>query len=76
LSTRSRDEAFKLKTTLLQKFPDQETYIMFQSPYFKVRIGNFFRRPDAESFKNRFLQKFSQNAYIVDDAIEYTPAED
>jgi SPOR domain len=76
LSTRSREEAFKLKTALLQKFPDQETYIMFQSPYFKVRIGNFFHRPDAESFKNRFLQKFSQNAYIVDDAIEYTPAED
>ena len=76
LSTRSRDEAFKLKTELLQMFPDQQTYVLFQSPYFKVRIGNFFRKPDAEFFKNRFLQKFSQNTYIVEDVIEYTPRED
>src|SRR4051812_45527706 len=75
LSTRSRDEAFKLKTDLLQMFPSQQTYILFQSPYFKVRIGNFFRKPDAEFFKNRFIQKFSQNTYIVEDAIEYTPRE-
>jgi hypothetical protein len=76
LSTRSRDEAFKLKTKLLQMFPDQQTYVLFQSPYFIVRVGNFFRRPEAESFKNRVLEKFSQNAYIVDDVIEYTPGED
>ena len=76
LSTRSRDEAFKLKTELLQMFPDQQTYVLFQSPYFRVRIGNFFRRPDAESFKNRFLKKFTRNTYIVEDAIEYTPRED
>jgi len=76
LNTRSRDEAFKLKTELLQMFPDQQTYILYQSPYFKVRIGNFFRKPDAESFKNRLLKKFPQNTYIVDDVIEYTPRED
>jgi len=76
LNTRSRDEAFKLKAELLQMFPDQQTYILFQSPYFKVRIGNFSRKPDAESFKNRLLKKFPQNTYIVDDVIEYTPRED
>src|SRR3954449_10632911 len=41
LNTRARDEAFKLKYKLLQSFPDQLTYILYQSPYFKVRIGNF-----------------------------------
>lgn len=76
LSTRSRDEAFKLKTELLKMFPHQQTYVLFQSPYFRVRIGNFFRRPDADSFKNKVSQKFSQNVYIVEDAIEYTPRED
>src|SRR5690242_2283543 len=39
LNTRSRDEAFKTKTMLLENFPDQKTYILYQSPYFKVRIG-------------------------------------
>ena len=76
LNTRSRDEAFKLKYELLKMFPDQQTYVLFQSPYFKVRIGNFFHRSDAASFQSRLLQKFPQNTYIVDDVIEYTSKEE
>ena len=76
LSTRSRDEAFKLKYELLKMFPDQQTYVLFQSPYFKVRIGNFFHRSDAASFQSRLLQKFPQNTYIVDDVIEYNSKEE
>jgi len=34
LSTRSREEALSFKTSLLQKFPSQSTYLLFQSPYF------------------------------------------
>src|SRR3954470_21787185 len=50
LSTRSREDAFKLKSQLLQTFPSQQSYVLFQSPYFKVRIGNFMRKSDAEAF--------------------------
>src|SRR5215831_224427 len=75
LSTRSREDAFKLKTQLLKMFPSQQAYVVFQSPYFKVRVGNFIHKPDAESFKTK-LSKTMQNAYIVEDAIEYTPQED
>jgi hypothetical protein len=75
LSTRSRDEAFKLKSKLLQWFPGQQTYVLYQSPYFKVRIGNYLRKSEAESFKNRLLPKLPQNVYIVDDVIEYTAGE-
>lgn len=76
LSTRSREDAFKLKTQLLKMFPSQETYIVFQSPYFKVRIGNFLRKSQAEDFKNKLSRSYTQNAYIVEDAIEYAPKED
>jgi len=76
LNTRSRDEAFKLKSELLRAFPSQQTYVLFQSPYFKVRIGNFVRKSEAESFKSQLLRTFPKNAYIVDDVIEYTPKED
>ncbi|MCZ0211720.1 SPOR domain-containing protein, partial [Streptomyces sp. UMAF16] len=48
ITTSSRDEAFKIKSELLAKFPDQKSYILFQSPYFKVKIGNFLKREDAE----------------------------
>jgi hypothetical protein len=73
LSTRHREDAFKLKTQLLKKFPSQQTYVVYQSPYFKVRIGNFINKPEAEDFKNKLLRSYRQHAYIVEDIIEYTP---
>ncbi len=76
ISTRKRDDAFAIKTSLLTKFPDQKTYVMFQSPNFKVRIGNFIKREDAEAFRNLLAGLFPQALYIVDDAIDYTPPED
>lgn len=76
LSTRSRDEAFKLKSELLQRFPSQQTYILYQAPYFKVRIGNFTSKSAAIDFKNDLSKKYPQTAYVVEDIIEYTPQED
>ena len=76
LSTRSRDDAFKLKSELLQMFPSQGTYVLYQSPYFKVRIGNFRQRGEALSFKSMLSRSYPQNAYIVEDVIEYTPKEE
>lgn len=75
LNTRSRDEAFKLKADFLQWFPSQQTYVLYQSPYFKVRVGNFRQRSEALAFKNQLARYYPQNAYIVEDLIEYTPSE-
>jgi|KBSMisStandDraft_5_1062788.scaffolds.fasta_scaffold16240_2 hypothetical protein len=75
LSTRHREDAFELKTQLLKMFPSQQTYVVYQSPYFKVRVGNFLHKSDAESFKNILSRSYKQNAYVVEDVIEYTPKE-
>lgn len=75
-STRSREEAFKIKASLLQRFPDQKTYALYQSPYFKVRIGNFTDRASAEKFKNTVARYYPQGVYVVEDVIEYTPGEE
>lgn len=50
ISTANRDEAFKTKNDLAAKFPDQKIYTIFQSPNFKVRIGNFLKKEDADEF--------------------------
>ena len=76
LNSRSRDEAFKAKSDLLQLFPDQKSYVLFQSPYFKVRIGNFYEKSEAISFKTQLSKKYPQSAYVVEDVIEYTPGEE
>ena len=73
-STSSRDRAFNDKAELLLRFPNEKSYVLFQSPYFKVRIGNFLKREDADEFRKQVLKYFPGGAYVVEDAIEYTPS--
>ena len=71
LSTQSRGEAFKMKTDLLTRFPDLKSYLLFQSPNFKVRIGNFIKRDEAEKLRKDLLKVIPNNVYVVEDAVEY-----
>lgn len=76
VSTNKRDLAFKIKAELLARFPDQKSYAMFQSPYFKVRIGNFIRKEEAERLRKQLMKFYPQGVYVVEDAIEYTPKDE
>jgi hypothetical protein len=76
MSTNVRDDAFKAKADLLAKYPDQKVYVSFISPSFKVRIGNFINREDAETLRTELNKLFPKGCYIVEDAIEYTPKEE
>jgi hypothetical protein len=76
ISTAKRDDANKMKTDLMNRFPDQKTYTLFQSPNFKVRIGNFLKKEDAEKYRNQISKFFPKGIYIVEDTIEYTPLEE
>ncbi|MES2005823.1 MAG: SPOR domain-containing protein [Bacteroidota bacterium] len=76
ISTSKRDDAFAKRSELLSRFPDQKVYVIFQSPSFKVRIGNFLKKEDAEKFKAQLNKLYPQGVYIVEDGIEYTLKED
>ena len=76
LNTRSRDDAFKIKASLLENFPGEKVYVLYQSPYFKVRVGNFVNRDDADDLKKQLSYFIKQPVYIVEDAIEYIPSAD
>lgn len=76
ISTNQRDQAFRIKAELLTNFPDHKSYIIYQSPNFKVRIGNFIKKEDAELLKLQLNKFYPRGVYIVDDAVEYNPRED
>lgn len=76
VSTSNRDQAFKVKGELISKFPDQKTYALFQSPNFKVRIGNFIKKADAEKFKLQLAKLYATGVFVVEDAIDYTPTKE
>jgi hypothetical protein len=76
ISTNQRNDAFRIKAELLANFPDHKSYIIYQSPNFKVRIGNFIKKEEAELLKAQLNKFYTRGVYIVDDAVEYNPRED
>ena len=70
LSTTSRDQANQVKSDLLNRFTEEKTYLQYHSPYFKVRIGNFINKDDAEKFRLKLNKLYPQGVYVVEDVIE------
>ena len=72
LSTNDRAMAMKIRTELLQRYPDEKIYMTFQAPYLKLKIGNFIEKNDAEKFKNDIIRAkiITSNIYIVPEMIE------
>jgi len=74
LSTNDRDLAMKTKSQLLQQYPDQKTYLFYQSPYVKIRFGNFKTRPEAEQYRKQISKMLGGiSIYIVPERIEVKP---
>lgn len=76
LNSTNRNQAFKLKSDLMQLYPDQKAYVSFQAPYFKVRFGNFLKREEAEKMRKILQKTYTAGVFVVEDAIEYTPKDD
>jgi hypothetical protein len=70
ISTNSRDEALAAKTKIYTYFPELKAYLWYQSPYFRVKAGNFKDRKDAESYQRRMNIYFPKGVFIMKDIIE------
>jgi hypothetical protein len=51
INTNKRDEAIAAKTKVYTHFPELKAYLQYQSPYFKLRAGNFKTRDEAERYR-------------------------
>lgn len=73
ISTNNRDEALAAKTKVYTFFPELKAYLWYQSPYFRVKAGNFKDRKDAESYQRRLNTYFPKGVFIMADIIEVKP---
>lgn len=73
ISTNSRDEAIAAKTKVYTYFPELKAYLWYQSPYFRVKAGNFKDRKDAEAYQRRMNAYFPKGVFIMKDIIEVKP---
>jgi SPOR domain len=73
ISTNNREEAIAAKTKVYTYFPELKAYLWHQSPYYKVKAGNFRDREDAESYRRRLNSYFPKGVFIMKDTIEAKP---
>lgn len=63
-----RKVANENRTKFLQEFPDADAYLIYQQPYFKVRVGDFRNQLEAQGMYHKLLNKFDK-VFIVPDKI-------
>ena len=73
ISTNNRDEAISAKAKVYTYFPELKAYLWHQSPYYKVKAGNFKDRKEAEAYQKRLNVYFSNGVFIMNDIVEVKP---
>ena len=73
LNTIKRDDAINAKTSIYKNFPELKSYLLYQSPYFKLKVGNFKTKDEAEEYRRKLNQYFPSGVYIMQDTIEVNP---
>lgn len=70
ISTTLREEAIAAKTKIYTSFPELKAYLFHQSPYYKVKVGNFKERKDANTYQKRLELLFPKGVFVMNDVIE------
>lgn len=76
LNTNSRDLAYQTRGMLATRFPQHTLYLGYQAPYYKLKMGDFLEKSDAEAFKKQLSTIIKQGLFIVPEAINLKPEEE
>ena len=63
-------EAEELIMKFNELYPETGTYITFREPYYRVRVGDFRTRLEAEKFLSLISKKYP-NAWVIQDDISF-----
>ena len=64
----SRKEAQDVRSRFLAKYPELTAYVIYQPPFFKIRVGDFRTREEAYMIYKQIVQEFPVS-YLVNDMI-------
>ena len=73
INTNDRSKASEAKARIYQQFQQLPAYLMYQSPFYKLKVGNFREREEAEEYLDDIKRLFPTGVYIVRDTIEVKP---
>jgi len=70
INTGIREEALAAKSKVYTFFPELKSYLIYQSPNYKLKVGNFKERKDAEDYQKKLQKHFPKGIFIMNDTIE------
>lgn len=70
IKTRDRLKAIRVKGEMLQRLQHNKVYLVYKRPYFRVRVGNFITKKEADKFKRKHLSDINP-VYAVKDKVVY-----
>ncbi len=70
VNTNKREDAINAKTKVYTYFPELKAYLVYQSPFFRLKAGNFKTRDEAEKYRKQMTSLFPKGVFIVNDTIE------
>ncbi|MEP7256159.1 MAG: hypothetical protein ABI666_10325 [Ferruginibacter sp.] len=75
LKSDNRDYAMKVRAYLLQSFPEEKVIMTYQSPFIKMKFGDFVEKKDAERYRDMIMKGkvVIGNVYVVPETIELKP---
>src|SRR5215204_5541676 len=76
VNTNKRNEAIDAKAKIYTYFPELKAYLVYQTPYFKLKAGNFKTRDEADKYRQNLNTVFPKGVFIINDTIEITPEKD
>lgn len=66
----SKNRAIATQNEFNTKHPNVEAYLMFKEPNFKVRVGDFRTRIDAQRLLHEIIGEYP-NAFVVKDEVNF-----
>lgn len=64
-----RVKAQEIRTEFMRTFPEQGAYLIYQQPNFKVRVGDFRTRIEAQGFLKSLYDRYVPS-FIVSDEVK------
>jgi hypothetical protein len=67
---KSSEAAREIKEEFEENYPAVDAYLTWKAPNFRVRVGDFRTRMEAEGFLQRILKDYP-NAWVIKDKINF-----
>lgn len=70
INSSDRNKVFAVKAKIYQQYPELKPYLLYQSPNYRLKVGNFKSEEEAQPYLQQLSVLFPTGLYIVPDLID------